>query len=65
MADLSKLKKQAEKTAGAVESRRAALDEAIARFAEATSEHAIANEAVEQAAALETALALRSKKASG
>ena len=65
MTDLAKLKKQAAKAADALGERRAELDEAIGKFGDATAAFAIANEAVEQAVALETALSLRSKKATG
>jgi hypothetical protein len=62
MADVAKLKKQAAKAADAVGVRRAEIDEAISKFGEANAAFAIANEAVEQAEALEAAIAIRGKK---
>jgi hypothetical protein len=62
MADVAKLKRQAAKAADLVGVRRAEVDKAIGALCEAERAFAVANEAVEQAEALETALELRSKK---
>jgi hypothetical protein len=62
MADIAKLKKQLQKKSDAASDARKALDDAADDFAVAVAEHAIAKEAVDQAEALEAAMALRAGK---